>query len=269
MTVLARPSFWPEPRDPSAWQRALRTLGDLPVVPDPWPCWERHLRTVLPRRSVPGLYGRKGAGPLLGVSLVTFSPSGWEVAAAARPLIGLPRDAFHEALARWLEVESAWLRTALRRLSGDEAHLAPPDLAPLRSPLYLLRSLGWLDDALRPRLPTDLAVGLSPATPASVLRAATATHADPSGFVSIDEAARALWTGLFGGPAPRSLAQWSDAVFGAAIASGTLEVHAWSPGQPRHGRGLKGDRDRKRARWTVHDDFAIAVVPKAPTEDAA
>jgi hypothetical protein len=39
-------------------------------------------------------------------------------------------------------------------------------------------------------------------------------------------------------------------------------VHEWAPGQPRHGRGLFGDRDRKLVRWTVHDDFVPSGGPR-------
>ena len=68
---LARPSFWPEPRAPEAWLRALAELDrllkqpDPPVLAGPWPTWERHLNRLLSRRSVPGLFGLETQGPQL------------------------------------------------------------------------------------------------------------------------------------------------------------------------------------------------------------
>jgi hypothetical protein len=241
---LARPSFWSEPRDPSAWQRALRRLSEVPAILDPWPCWEAGLRDLLPRRAVPGLYGRKNAGsPLLGVSLLVATSAGWTLSEEARPLLSLQGESFHLQLAQWLVRRSPWLRLALSRLAAGRwtlrsgalehqrslrvgvdlvvdsvgpsreegtglvgepcvARITAHELTPLHAPLYLLRSLGWLDDQLRPRLPVDLWAGLVPPTPATVLRSVTANHADVSGFVAIDEVARALWTELRGKPVP-------------------------------------------------------------------
>ena len=39
-------------------------------------------------------------------------------------------------------------------------------------------------------------------------------------------------------------------VRGSDQTRGTIEVQEWAPGQPRHGRGLHGARDRKLVRWT-------------------
>jgi hypothetical protein len=41
-------------------------------------------------------------------------------------------------------------------------------------------------------------------------------------------------------------------------------VEAWGPGQPRHGRGFLGDRERKLVRWTIHDDFSLAQETNDP-----
>lgn len=305
---LARPSFWTEPRDPWAWQRALQRLAAVDPVPDPWPCWDRHLRDILPRRAVGGLYGLKameGTNHLLGAGMLEWHGRGWLIAADARGLVDASRDAFQSDLAEWMVRRSAWVRLALRRLTAGrwslrgnaalnarrslrvgvdlliddpapdasdgvtlaakpcDAHIEARDLSPLHAPLYLLASVGWLDSDGRPRVPEALCAGLTLATPAAALRELSAEHADPSGFVSIEAVARGLWIRMHGRVTPGLLARWTDAVFGPAIASGAIEIHAWAPGQPRHGRGLFGDRDRKLARWTIHDDFTLS--PAATT----
>ena len=65
----------------------------------------------------------------------------------------------------------------------------------------------------------------------------------------------ALWRVLYPGRAAVALDAWADRVVGDGISRGHIEVHAWAPGQPRHGRGHGGDRDKKLVNWTVHDDF--------------
>lgn len=309
---LARPSFWSEPRDPWAWQRALRRLATLDVVPDPWPCWEHHLRDILARRAVGGLYGLKVLGNrkcMLGAELLVQGARGWSIATEARQLVDAPRDRFQRDLAEWIVRRSVWVRLTLRRLAagrwslpkgstldarhslrigvdliidhpgpdpGDRvgelaeapcvAHVEGRELSPLYAPVYLLASLGWINGDGRPQLPEPLSAGLIHATPAAALRELTTDQADRSGFVPIEAMARGLWTRMHGRGGPPSLAQWTDAVFGAAIASGAIEIHAWAPGQPRHGRGLFGDRNRKLVRWTVHDDFTSSLAATSPPE---
>lgn len=307
--VLARPAFWTEPRDPWAWQRALRRVADLGGVPDPWPAWEGPLRELLPRRAIPGLYGWKeipAPGIWLGTGLLAWDGERWGVHAEARHLVDADRDGFERELARWLVARSPWVRLALMRLStrawtlprgaaplhaaralrvGEDLDVGAPRvratlsrgasgvgralrvdvqaraLAPLHAPLYLLHALGWLDAAGRPALPADLRTALLEDAPSELLRRVSFAEADPRGFVALERAARRLWTALHGDGAPSDLAGWSDTVFGTAIARGTIEVHEWAPGQPRHGRGLLGDRDRKLVRWTIHDDFELPGGP--------
>jgi len=134
-------------------------------------------------------------------------------------------------------------------------------LAPLHAPLYLLRALDWLDADGSPTLPVDLRAQLLPEEPAALLRRLSAEEADARGFVPLDRAGRRLWASLNGHDGPADLGAWTDTVFSAAIARGTIEVHDWAPGQPRHGRGLLGDRDRKLVRWTIHDDFELPGGP--------
>lgn len=306
---LARPAFWTEPRDPWAWQRALRRVADLGGVPDPWPAWEGPLGELLPRRAIPGLYGWKEApapGTWLGTGLLAWNGERWGVHPEARHLVDADREGFERDLARWLVMRSAWVRLALTRLAtrawtfprgatplhaaralrvGEDLDVGAGRiratlssaasgagralrvdvegraLAPLHAPLYLLHALGWLDAAGRPTLPADLKTAILPDAPSEILRRVSDAEADARGFVALERAARGMWAALHGDAAPPDLAGWSDAVFGVAIARGTIEVHEWAPGQPRHGRGLLGDRDRKLVRWTIHDDFDLPGGP--------
>ena len=306
---LARPSFWPDPRDPWAWQRALRCLASLAVVPDPWPAWEGPLRGLLPRRSVAGLYGlRKGPRPgiWLGAGFLIPGDGGWQLAPETRPLVNGERAEFEQGLAIWLVQRSPWVRHTLRQLAsgawrlpsgtktlqfgssmrigkdliiGSQRVRASLDseasgagralrldvdareLAPLRAPLYLLQAIGWLDAGGRPTLPPSVNRELLPASPAEVLRQINAEEEDRRGFIAVEPAARRLCAALYG-KTTGDLAGWVDTEFGDAINSGRIEVHEWAPGQPRHGRGLFGDRDRKLVRWTVHDDFVPSGGPR-------
>jgi hypothetical protein len=131
---LARPSFWPEARDPEAWLRALAELdritgaSDMPIA-GPWSSWEHHLANLLPRRSVAGLFGcvqEDGPVHLWGVGLVgpVGDRSGWRLAGPARDVLELWRarriGAALEALAAHLLRSSVWLRTVLIRLAGGD-----------------------------------------------------------------------------------------------------------------------------------------------------
>lgn len=111
-----------------------------------------------------------------------------------------------------------------------------------------------------PVLPPDIAHELLPPTPAALLRRITREEADPAGFVPLERVASRLANGwlvleVYAGH------EWSDRVFGRAFDAGTIEVHEWAPGQPRHGRGFLGDRSRKLVRWTIHDDFTLSRYP--------
>lgn len=311
IAVLTQPSFWPEPKDPWSWQRALAELASLPCIPDPRPCWEEVLRARLPRRSIPGLYGIRQypkPGIVLGAGLLQHNAEGWVITDEARELIALDREAFKFRLAELLIRRSAWLRLSLlncvsghwslphgskplkvqRRMrigkdlliaEGNLHKLPPPRtllgglftpeisevrstvrpaaLCALHSPLYLLYALGWLTDTGEVRLPDSISTALFPESSAARLRRITSEEQDVAGFVSLAKVAHRLWSELDSGAKPKSIAAWTDITIGQAIETGTIEVLAWAPGQPRHGRGLYGDRDRKLVKWVIHDDFIV------------
>ena len=308
---LHAPSFWPEHRDPWAWQRALRLLAKHTPLPSPWPCWDEYLKGQLSRRSVPGLYGLKEspAPPtILGVGFLVATDQGWVLEESAQPLLEAGREAFQEELADWLVRRSVWLRLALRGLAvgswsfpmgvgvlQSNRHLRigidlvlpekvlgalSPDvllgelatesvksiqtkaslasLSALHSPLYLLHALGWLNQEGKPVLPDHLAETLALESPALMLRRITGEVADGSGFVPFHQVLRRFWAAWYGTQPNGNLGTWGDQTFQQAFDTGSIEVDAWGPGQPRHGRGFLGDRERKLVRWTIHDDFRLS-----------
>ncbi len=139
----------------------------------------------------------------------------------------------------------------------DRVHTtaAPSTLSALCGPLYLLHARGWLNASGQPTLPDALAAHLGLEPPAAALRRLTLEAADDRGFAPYQPLMLALWRVLYPGRAAVALDAWADRVVGDGISRGHIEVHAWAPGQPRHGRGHGGDRDKKLVRWTVHDDF--------------
>jgi hypothetical protein len=313
---LAPPSFWPEPRDPGAWQRVLRILAADEPINDPRPCWENRLEGTISRRSVPGVYGlrlKPAPALLVGCGLLTHTETGWRLHESARELLDLKAEAFQRAIAVWLVRRSPWVRLAILKLrdgawrlprgtsrlpanrsmrvgvdmvfdENDLEHLPDPrvllgdqwcddiheietaakpkSLSALASPLYLLHAMNWLSNDGSPCLPSDLATDLGASSPASALKQITEQHADAAGFVAVELAMRELWRQLHGDVASYDPARWQDLVVDNAIRSGAIEVHDWAPGQPRHGRGFLGDRDRKLVRWTVHNNFTV------PDQDA-
>ena len=130
-------------------------------------------------------------------------------------------------------------------------------LASLTSPLYLLRALNWLSSNGTISLPPELAAHVGGQTPAATLRRIGTELGDAAGFVAVEPAMRELWCSLHGSRVLSDLAAWQDVVISRAIDSGAIEVHQWAPGQPRHGRGFLGDRNRKLVKWSVHDNFVI------------
>ena len=147
---------------------------------------------------------------------------------------------------------------------------AKPDdglsLSPLKSPLYLLDSLGWLDPSGRLRLPASLAQQLflrsltgAKASRASVLDQLTTTFGDHRGVFPLEPVmlrfAEAL--GVFPHPVANESAfiAWTDRLLSESIRVGAIELFSAEPGQPRHGRGLFGDVQQKLLRWRVHEDF--------------
>lgn len=137
--------------------------------------------------------------------------------------------------------------------------------APLKGPLYLLDSLGWMRANGMLLLPAHLAQKpelalLSPLgnSPATQLTEATTAHADVRGFSPVEPVMRSLAqrAGIAASvESPGNFEQWMDALLGAAFQKGAIELHAAEPGQARHGRGLFGDRQRKLVRWTIHPEF--------------
>ena len=236
---LAPPSFWPEPRDPSAWQRVLRTLAADEPIADPRPCWEKRLEGTISRRSVPGLYGlrvKPAPALVIGCGLLTFDENDLKQLPDARVLLG----------DQWCD-----------GIGVVETTAKPKSLAALASPLYLLHAMKWLSNDGSPCLPGDLAAHLGASSPASVLKQVTEQHADAAGFVPVELVMRELWRLLHRDLKSNNLARWLDLVVSNAIENGAIEVHDWAPGQPRHGRGFLGDRDRKLVRWTIHNNFAV------------
>jgi hypothetical protein len=147
---------------------------------------------------------------------------------------------------------------------------AKPDdglsLSPLKSPLYLLDSLGWLDSSGRLRLPASLAQQpfLSSLTGArtsfaSVLDRLTTTFGDHRGVFPLEPVmlrfAEAL--GVFPHPVANDPAfiAWTDRLLSESFRVGAIELFSAEPGQPRHGRGLFGDAQQKLLRWRVHEGF--------------
>jgi hypothetical protein len=161
---------------------------------------------------------------------------------------------------------------------------AKPDdglsLSPLKSPLYLLDSLGWLGSSGRLSLPASLAhkpflrtlAGSKPSA-ASLLDQLTAALSDHRGVFPLEPVmlrfAKAL--DLF----PHSVAQdsafiaWTDRLLSESFRAGAIELFSTEPGQPRHGRGLFGDAQQKLLRWRVHEGFdaicaAVATAFRQP-----
>lgn len=147
---------------------------------------------------------------------------------------------------------------------------AKPDdgvsLSPLKSPFYLLDSLGWLDSCGRLRLPAPLAhepfmdrlAGSKPSATV-LLNQATAAMSDHRGNFPLDPAmmrfAQAL--DVFSHPTAHDSAfiAWVDRLLTESFRVGAIELFSSEPGQPRHGRGLFGDSRQKLLRWRVHEGF--------------
>jgi len=156
---------------------------------------------------------------------------------------------------------------------------AKPDdglsLSPLKSPLYLLDSLGWLDATGGLRLPAALAHGPSlsslagsQATPSALLNEATASLSDHRGVFPLEPVmlrfAHAL--GVFQHPTANDTAfiAWTDNLLSESFRVGAIELFSAEPGQPRHGRGLFGDTQQKLLRWRVHEGFDALCANLAP-----
>ena len=149
-------------------------------------------------------------------------------------------------------------------------------LSPLKSPLYLLDSLGWLDAFGRLRLPQSLAhepfmESLAGSKPSAtlLLNQATAALSDHRGVFPLEPVmlrfASAL--GVFSHPVAKDSAflAWTDALLTESFRVGALELFSAEPGQPRHGRGLFGHAQKKLLRWRVHEGFDVICANVAAT----
>jgi hypothetical protein len=141
-------------------------------------------------------------------------------------------------------------------------------LSPLKSPLYLLDSLGWLDATGRLQLPASLAHEpfvsslAGPKLSATLLLdQATTALSDARGVFPLEPVmlhfAQSL--GVFPHPAAADSAfiAWTDRLLSESLRVGALELLSAEPGQPRHGRGLFGDAQQKLLRWRVHQGFDV------------
>jgi hypothetical protein len=149
---------------------------------------------------------------------------------------------------------------------------AKPDdglsLSPLKSPLYLLDSLGWLDATGRLKLPGALApepflgpLAGSKQSATSLLNQATAAFSDHRGVFPLEPVLLRFAQALDVFPHPvaqdSTFIAWTDALLTESFRAGAIELFSAEPGQSRHGRGLLGDASQKLLRWRVHEDFDV------------
>jgi len=136
--------------------------------------------------------------------------------------------------------------------------------SPFKAPLYLFDYLGWLVEDGNLKIPTEVMekAGLvddptGPINASGLLREITGREADLRGFVPVEKALRSLHKQLYPDRETdaEAFAAWMDALMSRAMDKGAIEILALEPGQARHGRGLFGDRQRKLARWVIHEDF--------------
>ena len=139
-------------------------------------------------------------------------------------------------------------------------------LSPLKSPLYLLDSLGWLDSIGRLRLPPpneqdallNSLAGSKP-TASSLLDRLSVAFADHRGVFPVEPVMLRFGQAL--GLFPHASANdsqfiaWTDRLLSESFRTGAVELLSVEPGQPRHGRGLFGDTHQKLVHWRVHHGF--------------
>ncbi|MEI6656527.1 MAG: hypothetical protein WCP45_17325 [Verrucomicrobiota bacterium] len=139
-------------------------------------------------------------------------------------------------------------------------------LSPLKSPFYLLDSLGWLDSCGRLRLPAPLAHepfmdSLAGSKPSAtlLLNQATAAMSDHRGVFPLEPVMLRFAQALDVFPHPTAndsaFIAWTDRLLTESFRVGAIELFSSEPGQPRHGRGLFGDSRQKLLRWRVHEGF--------------
>ena len=137
--------------------------------------------------------------------------------------------------------------------------------AALKGPLYLLDSLGWLSPEGELGIPTPVCKTACleleetwAESPADCLRRLAVEEADVRGLVPVDSLMRKLFdTQQPNRPQPSGpdWDRWVDDLLGEALRNGALELLVAEPGQPRHGRGLLGNRQHQLVRWAVHPEF--------------
>jgi hypothetical protein len=147
---------------------------------------------------------------------------------------------------------------------------AKPDdgvsLSPLKSPLYLLDSLGWLDSGGRLCLPASLthapfmeSLAGSKLSATLLLNQATVAMSDHRGVFPVEPVmlrfAQALGVFPHATSNDSAFVAWMDRLLGESFRLGAIELFSSEPGQPRHGRGLFGDSQQKLLRWRVHEEF--------------
>jgi hypothetical protein len=133
---MPRPSFWPEPRSPEPWLRALDQLSGVLAGSEgqdlaPRSLWEKYLRRRLSLRSVPGLFGVEG-DRLLGAGFLVrdaghalrLDPA---TDAVLAPFRRKESDVALTALAERLLKASVPLRLLLIRLARGDWQISPGD----------------------------------------------------------------------------------------------------------------------------------------------
>jgi hypothetical protein len=129
---------------------------------------------------------------------------------------------------------------------------------PLRGPLYLLESLGWLRKDGSLSLPKDLEAELrSTRTASDEFFRITQELADLRGFVAIEPALRLLLSRVaqIESVDEPLFVRWMDQLTQSSLKQGAIELLEAAAGQARHGRGLSGDREQKLVRMVVYPEF--------------
>lgn len=129
------------------------------------------------------------------------------------------------------------------------------ELSVLHRPLYLLLALGWLTDQGELQLPSSLSIMGLQETPVAILQQLTKEKEDILGFAPIHGLALAFAQSL--NIKNQSPEIWFDQIIYEALQKGAIEIQAWAPGQPRHGRGYLGEKNKQLVKWTIHNDFEI------------
>jgi hypothetical protein len=137
--------------------------------------------------------------------------------------------------------------------------------APFKAPLYLFDYLGWLTGEGVLKIPSDVLkiTGIKNENKGrmdvtAIFRDITKRHADLRGFVAVEKVLREFYENIYPDQNPNAdeFVVWMDGLMSCAMKKGAIEILAAEPGQARHGRGILGDRQRKLAKWVIHEDFS-------------